>query len=70
MNNHQNEIQKMSSGLQKFQQNFNVDAENFISLAATAKTSLENKNGEVEQLVKQIATLNIDITSQIGVIVG
>ncbi|HDR4458141.1 HBL/NHE enterotoxin family protein [Bacillus cereus group sp. MYBK120-1] len=70
LNNHQNEIQKMSSGLQKFQQNFNVDAENFISLAATAKTSLVNKNGEVEQLVKQIETLNSDITSQIGVIVG
>lgn len=70
LNNHQNEIKKMSSGLQKFQQNFNVDAENFISLAATAKTSLVNKNGEVEQLVKQIETLNSDITSQIGVIVG
>lgn len=70
LNNHHNEIQKMSSGLQKFQQNFNVDTQNFISLAETAKTSLANKNGEVEQLVKQIETLNSDITSQIGVIVG
>ncbi|KXH80111.1 MULTISPECIES: HBL/NHE enterotoxin family protein [Bacillus] len=70
LNNHRNEIQKMSSGLQKFQQNFNVDTENFMKLAAAVTTFPTNKNGEVEQLVKQIETLNSDITSQIGVIVG
>ncbi|HDR7951095.1 TPA: HBL/NHE enterotoxin family protein [Bacillus toyonensis] len=70
LNKHQNQIEKMSLDLQKFQRNFNVDAENFMNAAAAATTSLANKNGEVEQLTKQIEAINGDIKSQIGIIVG
>lgn len=70
LNGYQNQIENMSSDLQKFQQHFNVDAENFMNAAAKATTSLANKNGEIEQLTKQIEAINGDINFQIGVIVG
>lgn len=70
LNSYQNQNENMSLDLQKFQQHFNVDAENFMNAAAKATTSLANKNGEIEQLTKQIEAINGDIKSQIGVIVG
>ncbi|MCQ6530701.1 HBL/NHE enterotoxin family protein [Bacillus mycoides] len=68
--NHQNQIQTMSSNLQKFQGKFGTDAQNFIDASKTAQKSLADKDGEVAQLTQRIETLDSDITAQIGPIVS
>ena len=68
--NNQNQLQTLSTNLQQFQTKFSTDVQNFIDVANTAQKSLENKEGGIEQLAKQIETLHSDITSQIGSIIG
>lgn len=70
LNNHENQIKTMSSNLQQFQKQFGTDAQNFIDASTTVQKSLADKDGEIAQLTKQIQTINSDITTQIGSIVG
>ncbi|AOM14386.1 HBL/NHE enterotoxin family protein [Bacillus thuringiensis] len=68
--NHQSEMQLMKSNLNQFEKNFGTDAQNFLDTANKIEKSLADQDGEIAQLTKQIGSINSDIKTQIGTIVG